>query len=193
MSKDWQQWGLNSCELNATWELTLILENIIVEARRERVFLHMVKNATKVLEIWLIFFEVLRNEASWALGSLCGYLHILDQIYFICHSSILFFPYAQCFVFWRCGWFLFLTGNECCERLAYYGISTNMVTYLGTNLHQGSAAAANNVTNWGGTCYITPLIGAFFADSYLGRFWTIAIFSTIYCCVRVSEQLSLPL
>lgn len=24
----------------------------------------------------------------------------------------------------------FILGNECCERLAYYGISTNLVSYL---------------------------------------------------------------
>ncbi|KAK7860399.1 protein nrt1/ ptr family 8.2 [Quercus suber] len=72
------------------------------------------------------------------------------------------------------------TGNECCERLAYYGMSTNLVLYFKNRLHQHSATASNNVSNWSGTCYITPLIGAFIADSYLGRYWTIAIFSIIY-------------
>jgi dipeptide/tripeptide permease len=46
--------------------------------------------------------------------------------------------------------------------------------------------AANNVTNWSGTCYITPLIGAFLADAYLGRFWTIASFMVIYIIVSSS-------
>ncbi|KAJ4769120.1 Protein NRT1/ PTR FAMILY 8.1 [Rhynchospora pubera] len=45
---------------------------------------------------------------------------------------------------------------------------------------EGVATAANNVTNWAGTCYITPLIGAFLADSYLGRYWTISIFMMVY-------------
>lgn len=76
------------------------------------------------------------------------------------------------------------TGNECCERLAYYGMSTNLVNYLITHLNQGSAEAANNITNWSGTCYITTLIGAFLADAYLGRFWVIAVFSSIYVLVR---------
>ncbi|KAJ6871757.1 protein NRT1/ PTR FAMILY 8.1 [Populus alba x Populus x berolinensis] len=71
-------------------------------------------------------------------------------------------------------------GNECCERLAYYGMSTNLVNYLGDRLNQGNVAAANSVTNWYGTCYVTPLIGAFLADSYLGRYWTIASFVIIY-------------
>ncbi|XP_011019153.1 PREDICTED: protein NRT1/ PTR FAMILY 8.1 [Populus euphratica] len=74
----------------------------------------------------------------------------------------------------------FILGNECCERLAYYGMSTNLVNYLEDRLNQGNVAASNNVTNWSGTCYITPLIGAFLADSYLGRYWTIASFVVIY-------------
>ncbi|XP_077238787.1 protein NRT1/ PTR FAMILY 8.1-like [Tasmannia lanceolata] len=74
----------------------------------------------------------------------------------------------------------FIIGNECCERLAYYGMSTNLVVYLKTRLHQGNATAANNVTNWSGTCCITPLIGAFIADAYMGRYWTIASFSVVY-------------
>uniref|UniRef100_A0A0D9UWM0 Major facilitator superfamily (MFS) profile domain-containing protein n=1 Tax=Leersia perrieri TaxID=77586 RepID=A0A0D9UWM0_9ORYZ len=74
----------------------------------------------------------------------------------------------------------YILANECCERLAYYGMSTNLVNYMKTRLGQESAMAANNVTNWSGTCYITPLIGAFLADAYLGRFWTIASFMIIY-------------
>ncbi|PIN24887.1 H+/oligopeptide symporter [Handroanthus impetiginosus] len=31
-----------------------------------------------------------------------------------------------------------------------------------------------------GTCYVTPLLGAFLADAYLGRYWTIVVFSIIY-------------
>ncbi|KAI6671004.1 hypothetical protein NL676_005889 [Syzygium grande] len=74
----------------------------------------------------------------------------------------------------------FILGNECCERLAYYGMSSNLVLYFKIRLHQHSSTASNNVTNWAGTCYITPLIGAFFRDAYLGRYWTIACFSIIY-------------
>lgn len=74
----------------------------------------------------------------------------------------------------------YILGNECCERLAYYGMSSNLVVYFKQRLGQHSTTASNNVTNWSGTCYITPLIGAFVADAYLGRYWTIACFSTIY-------------
>lgn len=41
------------------------------------------------------------------------------------------------------------------------------------------------VTNWSGACYIFPLLGAYIADSHLGRYNTIIIFSIIY--ILVSE------
>ncbi|XP_037425684.1 protein NRT1/ PTR FAMILY 8.3-like isoform X1 [Triticum dicoccoides] len=75
---------------------------------------------------------------------------------------------------------VFILGNECCERLAYYGIAKNLVTYLKIKLHQGNLEAARNVTTWQGTCYLSPLIGAILADSYWGKYWTIAVFSSIY-------------
>ncbi|CAO2831105.1 unnamed protein product [Amaranthus hypochondriacus] len=74
----------------------------------------------------------------------------------------------------------FILGTECCERLAYYGIAKNLVNYLTNRLHEGNVIAARNVNTWAGTCYLTPLVGAFLADAYWGRYWTIAVFSTIY-------------
>ncbi|KAJ6362903.1 hypothetical protein OIU78_003150 [Salix suchowensis] len=32
----------------------------------------------------------------------------------------------------------YILGNECCERLAYYGMSTNLVNYLEDRLNQGN-------------------------------------------------------
>ena len=74
-------------------------------------------------------------------------------------------------------------GNEFCERLAYYGMSSNLVLYFKNHLNQHSATASKNANNWSGTCYITPLIGAFLADAYLGRYRTIAAFSIVYVIV----------
>uniref|UniRef100_M8AX59 Peptide transporter PTR5 n=1 Tax=Aegilops tauschii TaxID=37682 RepID=M8AX59_AEGTA len=70
----------------------------------------------------------------------------------------------------------YILGNECCERLAYYGMSTNLVNFMTDKMGMTYTAAANANTNWGGTCYATTLIGAFLADAYLGRFRTIASF-----------------
>ncbi|GKB07859.1 NRT1/ PTR family 8.1-like protein, partial [Tanacetum coccineum] len=74
----------------------------------------------------------------------------------------------------------FILGNECCERLAFYGMSSNLVRYFKYHLNEHSSAASRNLSAWTGTCYLTPLIGAFVADTYLGRYWTIATFSIIY-------------
>lgn len=84
----------------------------------------------------------------------------------------------------------FILGTECCERLAYYGSEINLVTYLTTKLQEGNASAARNVTTWKGTCYLTPLIGAFVADAYWGRYRTIAVFSVIYFTGMVMLTLS---
>ncbi|WMV57748.1 hypothetical protein MTR67_051133 [Solanum verrucosum] len=78
----------------------------------------------------------------------------------------------------------FILGNECCERLAFYGISVNLVTYLTKKLHEGNVSAARNVTTWQGTCYLMPLIGAVLADAYWGRYRTIATFSIIYFVMK---------
>lgn len=43
-----------------------------------------------------------------------------------------------------------------------------------------NASAASAVNVWSGTCYFTPLLGAYLADAYFGRFWIIVIFSTLY-------------
>ncbi|OAY66211.1 Protein NRT1/ PTR FAMILY 8.1 [Ananas comosus] len=59
-------------------------------------------------------------------------------------------------------------------------MSTNLVNYMLDRLHQGNTTASNNVTNWSGTCYIMPLLGAFLADAYWGRYWTIATFMIVY-------------
>ncbi|VAI55916.1 unnamed protein product [Triticum turgidum subsp. durum] len=68
-----------------------------------------------------------------------------------------------------------ILGVEFCECIAFYAIATNLVTYLATVLHESKVAAARDVSAWVGACFLTPLIGAFLADSYLGRYWTIVV------------------
>ncbi|RZC80292.1 hypothetical protein C5167_042868 [Papaver somniferum] len=51
--------------------------------------------------------------------------------------------------------------------MAYYGISSNLVIYLTTKLHQGTVTSSNNVTNWVGTIWMTPILGAYIADAHL--------------------------
>ncbi|XP_062201001.1 protein NRT1/ PTR FAMILY 5.2-like [Phragmites australis] len=82
----------------------------------------------------------------------------------------------------RGGWTAcaFIVVYELFERMAYYGVAANLVMYLTERLHQGTVEAANNVTNWSGTVFLTPLLGAFVADAYLGRYWTFVAGSAVY-------------
>lgn len=82
----------------------------------------------------------------------------------------------------RGGWnaCFFVVVYEVFERMAYYGISSNLVLYLTKKLHQGTVTSANNVTNWVGTIWMTPILGAYIADAHLGRFWTFLFSSLIY-------------
>ncbi|KAI3958013.1 hypothetical protein MKW98_020655 [Papaver atlanticum] len=74
----------------------------------------------------------------------------------------------------------YLVGYEAFERMAFYGISSNLVVYLTTQLHEDTVSSVRNVNNWSGSVWITPIIGAYIADSYLGRFWTFTVSSLIY-------------
>lgn len=81
-------------------------------------------------------------------------------------------------------------GYEVCERMAYYGIATNLVLYLTREMKEGTVKSSNSVTNWVGTVWITPILGAYIADTYLGRYWTFMVASVIYLVVRKFHHFS---
>ncbi|OAY75218.1 Protein NRT1/ PTR FAMILY 6.1 [Ananas comosus] len=79
---------------------------------------------------------------------------------------------------WVAAFFIF--GNEMAERMAYFGLSVNMVTFMFYMMHRPFASSANAVNNFLGISQASSVLGGFLADAYLGRYWTIAIFTTIY-------------
>ncbi|GMI73250.1 hypothetical protein like AT3G54450 [Hibiscus trionum] len=85
---------------------------------------------------------------------------------------------------------IFVIFVEMAERFAFYGLAGNLITYLTNNLGQPVAAAAKNVNTWVGVSAIFPVLGAFVADSYLGRFKTILASSFIYFLGMVLLSLS---
>jgi hypothetical protein len=78
---------------------------------------------------------------------------------------------------------------EVFECMAYYGIgiSSNLILYLTKKLHQGTVTASNNVTDWVGTVWITPISGAYVPDAHHDRYWTFVIDCIIYISVRLNH------
>uniref|UniRef100_A0A0D3G7K7 Major facilitator superfamily (MFS) profile domain-containing protein n=1 Tax=Oryza barthii TaxID=65489 RepID=A0A0D3G7K7_9ORYZ len=70
--------------------------------------------------------------------------------------------------------------NEVCDRFATVGFNANMITYLTQQLHLPLVEASNLLTNFTGTAAFTPVLGAIAADSFAGRFWTIAGGGVLY-------------
>ncbi|KAG2321733.1 hypothetical protein Bca52824_014946 [Brassica carinata] len=88
-----------------------------------------------------------------------------------------------------------INGVEMAERCAYFGISSNLITYLTGPL---TASAAANVNAWMGTVSFLPVLWAFVDDAFLGCFRTLAISSFLFimdkpvsiCALRYLERIS---
>ncbi|KAL3322224.1 hypothetical protein AABB24_039725 [Solanum stoloniferum] len=73
----------------------------------------------------------------------------------------------------------FIIANEALERVATFGVLPNMTFYLMKEYSMGVTTAQNLLFYWSSATNFLPLIGAFIADSYLGRFLTIG-FGSIF-------------
>ncbi|KAM7268348.1 hypothetical protein ACFE04_010514 [Oxalis oulophora] len=85
---------------------------------------------------------------------------------------------------------IFIIGVEVAGRFAYYGLVNNLITYQTNTLHEPMTTAAKNVSTWVGVSSLLPILGAFVADSYLGRFKTVVGASIIYILGMVLLALS---
>ncbi|XP_024631261.1 protein NRT1/ PTR FAMILY 1.2 isoform X2 [Medicago truncatula] len=63
--------------------------------------------------------------------------------------------------------------------MATFGILPNMILYLTRHYGMEAATATNVILRWSAATNFTPIIGAFLADSYFGRYATIAFGSVL--------------
>lgn len=91
---------------------------------------------------------------------------------------------------------------ELAERFSYYGLSTPFQNYMQNSpddtppgklgLDQNGATALSYF--WQFWCYVTPIFGAWVADTYFGKYLTICIFSGVYIVgILILFVTSLPL
>ncbi|KAJ8432291.1 hypothetical protein Cgig2_028553 [Carnegiea gigantea] len=95
--------------------------------------------------------------------------------YSLCYERLIFTKHVGFYVF------SLLAGNEMAERMAYFGLSVNMVAFMFYVMHRPFPSSANAVNNFLGISQAS-------SDAYLGRYWTIAIFTTIYLTLFVPDQ-----
>ncbi|OIT30608.1 PREDICTED: protein NRT1/ PTR FAMILY 1.1-like [Nicotiana attenuata] len=69
----------------------------------------------------------------------------------------------------------FIIANEALERAAGVGLSANMILYLTKEYHWENATGASILFWWGSIANFMPIFGALLADSYLGRYFVIAL------------------
>ncbi|TYH60671.1 hypothetical protein ES332_D08G311200v1 [Gossypium tomentosum] len=69
----------------------------------------------------------------------------------------------------------FILAMEAFERVAIVGITTNMIVYLTGEFGMETATAASVIFVWSAATGFTPIIGAFIADSYMGKYPMIGI------------------
>jgi POT family proton-dependent oligopeptide transporter len=67
----------------------------------------------------------------------------------------------------------FIAWNEAAERFSYYGMSSILTLHMVNRLGLGPAAAERNFHLFGFALYLTPLLGAWIADRFWGRYRTI--------------------
>ncbi|KAJ8003349.1 hypothetical protein DPEC_G00147410 [Dallia pectoralis] len=84
----------------------------------------------------------------------------------------------------------FIVVNEFCERFSYYGMRAVLVLYFRYFLKWDDDLATTIYHTFVALCYLTPILGAIVADSWLGKFKTIVYLSIVYTVGQVVMAVS---
>ncbi|MCH2139848.1 MAG: MFS transporter, partial [Phycisphaerales bacterium] len=85
----------------------------------------------------------------------------------------------------------YIIGNEAAERFSFYGMKGILVIFMTSYLYlmpgspldakMSDAEAVSWYHYFVSAVYFTPLLGAFIADAFLGKYLTIILLSIVYC------------
>ncbi|KAL1021692.1 hypothetical protein UPYG_G00016710 [Umbra pygmaea] len=84
----------------------------------------------------------------------------------------------------------FIVVNEFCERFSYYGMRAVLVLYFRYFLKWDDDLATSIYHTFVALCYLTPILGAIVADSWLGKFKTIVYLSVVYTLGQIVMAVS---
>ncbi|XP_074048037.1 solute carrier family 15 member 1 [Macrotis lagotis] len=84
----------------------------------------------------------------------------------------------------------FIIINEFCERFSYYGMKAILVIYFKYFIGWSDSLSTVIYHTFIALCYLTPILGALIADSWLGKFKTIISLSIVYTVGQVVTAIS---
>ncbi|CAN0907160.1 Protein NRT1/ PTR FAMILY 1.2 [Linum grandiflorum] len=79
----------------------------------------------------------------------------------------------------------FIIVTDAFEKVATFGLMPNMILYLTREYGMENVQGVNVLFLWSAATNFTPLLGAFLADTYVGRFRMIAFGSIFSLLVRL--------
>nr|AET36827.1 slc15A1 protein [Ctenopharyngodon idella] len=84
----------------------------------------------------------------------------------------------------------FIVVNEFCERFSYYGMKAVLALYFKYFIGWDNDLSTTIYHTFVALCYLTPIMGAIIADSWLGKFKTIVYLSIVYTIGQVIMAVS---
>uniref|UniRef100_H0X1P3 Solute carrier family 15 member 1 n=1 Tax=Otolemur garnettii TaxID=30611 RepID=H0X1P3_OTOGA len=84
----------------------------------------------------------------------------------------------------------FIVVNEFCERFSYYGMKAILILYFTNFISWNDNLSTAIYHTFVALCYLTPILGALIADSWLGKFKTIVSLSIVYTIGQIIISIS---